>query len=129
VNRQLALVLRVAFSIRNFDTLLNDVGRIRDIILRSLNGLRREGSFSYECDYESDWNPGGCRTADYAWTGIPYDIHICWDFFSKNPRNQALRIAHEATHKWGDTEHGSSDPILDPGGYNWLLDRTNPGGT
>lgn len=124
---RLAPVLRVAFEIRDVRTETDKVDRIRTVVSRSLAGLQRESGFNYECDYQDDWNPpGGCAPSVHAWTGPAWDIHICWDFFdARDPRNQALKIAHEATHKWGETVDGGGDPLMDAYGYNWLIDSLN----
>jgi hypothetical protein len=99
--------LRWVFEFRDFkrdkiDTMIETYGKIRA-------GLMAE-DFHYECDYEEDWN-WLCEKGVYGWAAWFSDIHICWDFFSQEGKDDmAETIIHEAAHKWAGVKHGP-DPL------------------
>ncbi len=135
IDEQLAAHLWTHFRIRVVNGMLDQrqldqVRIINRVVAQTLSGLVEE-DFSYQCDYQSDLFVGECDPGVHAWTGVGsnlYDIHICWDFFTLFPRSKALKIIHEASHRWGGTDHeGIPDfDTMHTLGYEQLVSDLNP---
>jgi hypothetical protein len=124
LTREQLVDLGTAFGIRDVERDSGKLRQIRRILNLVINGLRRE-AFIYQCDFPTPpWYSKCGPPGVYAWTGGIWDIHLCADFRFLQPESKARKIAHEALHKWGDTDHDEPDTsALSPEAYDWLLYR------